>query len=172
MRRLEPDIWPDVSDAALAVSLGQWLAPWLGGMTQLAQVKKVDLPAALHSLLPPALARRLECEAPARIRVPSGQERPVDYSVNPPALHVKLQEMFGASHTPAVAGGRVPLCVHLLSPAGRPLQITQDLPHFWREVYPQVRAEMRGRYPRHPWPDDPCSATPTHRAKPRGGAGG
>jgi ATP-dependent helicase HrpB len=105
--------------------------------------------------------------APAHLTVPGGSRLPVDYSQDPPVLAVRIQEMFGAAATPAVADGRLPVVLHLLSPAGRPLQVTRDLAHFWRSAYHTVKKEMRGRYPRHPWPDDPLQAPATRRAKPR-----
>lgn len=169
LRGLEPDQgWPDVSDAALWADLTGWLAPWLDGVTRRAQFATLDLGAALAALLPYPLKRRLETEAPTRLALPSGSSAAVDYTAEGgPVLAVKLQEMFGQTDTPRVASGRVPLTVHLLSPAGRPLQVTRDLAGFWRTGYPTVRAEMRGRYPRHPWPEDPLSATPTGRTKKR-----
>ena len=120
------------------------------------------------------LRARIEQLAPTRIRVPSGMERGITYAVDAagnavaPVLAVKLQELFGLADTPRIADGRVPLTLHLLSPAGRPLQVTQDLRGFWERTWPEVRKEMKGRYPKHPWPADPWSATATHRAKPRG----
>jgi len=105
---------------------------------------------------------------PESVTVPSGQPRRLEYpDGEPPVLAVKLQELFGLADTPRVGGGRVPVTLHLLSPAGRPIQVTQDLKGFWERTYPEVRKELKGRYPRHPWPDDPWTATPTHRAKPR-----
>ena len=120
------------------------------------------------------LRQHVEQLAPVRIMVPSGMERRIEYAVGqdgvpaPPVLAVKLQELFGLAETPRIADGRVPLTLHLLSPAGRPLQVTQDLRGFWARTYPDVKKEMKGRYPKHPWPDDPSNATATHRAKPRG----
>ncbi len=155
-------IWPDLSDAALLAGLEQWLAPFLSGITRRTQFSRIDLAGALAALLPWELARRLDAEAPERIEAPSGSQVLVDYAAEGgPVLAVKLQEMFGARETPRVGGGRVPVVVHLLSPAGRPLQVTRDLAGFWRTGYPAVRAEMRGRYPRHPWPEDPLAAPPT-----------
>lgn len=172
MRRMDTGSnWPDVSDNALLSALkgdplNNWLSPWLSGVTKRAQFSSVALDKALFSLLPYSLARRLENEVPARIEVPSGSSVRIDYlPEGGPVLAVKLQEMFGQQDTPAVCGGRCPLTVHLLSPAGRPLQVTRDLGGFWRGVYASVRAEMRGRYPRHPWPDDPLTALPTKKTK-------
>ena len=165
---------PDMSDAALMASLDTWLAPTLAGKTRLDALGEVALADALKSRLDWPQRSRVDALAPARIQVPSGQERRIEYALDeagmpqPPVLPVKLQELFGLADTPRIADGRVPLTLHLLSPAGRPLQVTQDLRGFWELTYPEVRKEMKGRYPRHPWPEDPWSATATHRAKPRG----
>ncbi len=113
--------------------------------------------------------KQLDAQVPDSLTVPSGQVRRLEYSPGePPVLAVKLQELFGLADTPRVAGGRIPVTLHLLSPAGRPIQVTQDLKGFWERTYPEVKKELKGRYPKHPWPDDPWTATPTHRAKPRG----
>lgn len=161
--------WPDVSDAALFTALEEpqnWLSPFLDGITRLAQLTPDRLERAFAALLPWPLDRRLEELAPRRLTVPSGSSVAVDYRAEGgPVLAVKLQEMFGQEDTPRVGGGRCPVTLHLLSPAGRPLQVTQDLAGFWRGSYAAVRAEMRGRYPRHPWPEDPLSAVPTKRTK-------
>lgn len=161
--------WPDVSDPALLESLEDWLLPYLSGLKSLAQVKKVPLLEALKARLPWPLHQRLEAEAPTHFEVPTGSRIPLDYTGEgtAPVLAVRIQELFGCTTHPAIAGGKVPLVVHLLSPAQRPLQITQDVPGFWKTSYPQVQAEMKGRYPRHPWPDDPTTAPPTRRVKPR-----
>ena len=165
---------PDMSDAALMASLDAWLAPALSGKTRLDALGEAALAEALKSLLDWPQRSRVDTLAPVRIQVPSGQERRIEYALDeagvpqPPVLAVKLQELFGLADTPRIADGRVPLTLHLLSPAGRPLQVTQDLRGFWERTYPEVRKEMKGRYPRHPWPEDPWSATATHRAKPRG----
>ena len=127
-----------------------------------------DLANALKSGLDWSLRQRIDALAPTRITVPSGMERRIEYAHGqPPVLAVKLQELFGLADTPRIGGGRIPVTLHLLSPAGRPIQVTQDLKGFWERTYPEVRKELKGRYPRHPWPDDPWTATPTHRAKPR-----
>ncbi|MES1159024.1 MAG: ATP-dependent helicase HrpB [Terricaulis silvestris] len=166
MRDLEGETWPDWSDAALAASLDGWLAPALSGVRRLADV---DVSAALGVTLPFALKRRLDAEAPVMFHTPAGGASRIDYAAEDgPALDVRLQELFGMSAHPSVANGRTPLSLRLLSPAGRPVQTTKDLPGFWRGSYAAVRAEMRGRYPKHPWPEDPLSALPTRRAKPRG----
>ncbi|MGC2855496.1 ATP-dependent helicase HrpB [Novispirillum sp. DQ9] len=161
--------WPDVCDTALLAGLENWLAPYLSGMSKLAHLRKLDLAEALKALLPWDLQQRLEREAPTHFQVPTGSRIALDYSTGEtPVLAVRLQEMFGCTDHPAIAGGRVPLVVHLLSPAHRPIQVTQDLPGFWTSSYAAVKADMKGRYPKHPWPDDPVAAAPTTRAKPRG----
>ncbi|MCJ2088304.1 ATP-dependent helicase HrpB [Methylobacterium sp. E-005] len=162
----EGETWPDLSDAALAETVATWLAPSLVGRTSLASVTADDLAGALHGLLPWELRTRLEAEAPTHVEVPTGSRIAVDYGADEPALSVRVQELFGLDRHPR-AGGR-PLVLHLLSPAQRPIQITRDLPGFWRGSWAAVRAEMRGRYPRHPWPEDPLAEAPTRRAKPRG----
>lgn len=160
--------WPDVSDDMLAHSIDAWLAPRLIGLRRREEVARLDLAAALLEPLTWNQRAALDELAPTHITVPSGSRIPIDYS-NPeaPVLAVRLQEMFGAAETPRIAGGRVPLTLHLLSPAQRPLQVTRDLAGFWRTSYFDVKREMRGRYPKHHWPDDPLSATPTARAKRR-----
>jgi len=163
----EPGNWPDLSDAALLDGLEQWLAPALAKVTTRDAFKKLDTHALLLALLPWPLPRRLDELAPERIKVPSGSKIRIDYTRESPVLAVKLQEMFGGATTPRIADGRVALTVHLLSPAGRPLQVTQDLASFWGNGYADVRKEMRGRYPKHPWPEDPLQAVPTARAKRR-----
>ena len=165
---------PDLSDDALLASLHAWLKPAFAGKTRLDALDETELDAALKSCIDWSLRQRIDQLAPTRMVVPSGMERRIDYALDehgapaPPVLAVKLQELFGLAETPRVADGRVPLTIHLLSPAGRPLQVTQDLRGFWERTYPEVKKEMKGRYPRHPWPDDPWNAVATHRAKPRG----
>ncbi len=163
--------WPDLSDAALLDSLPQWLAPWLDQVQRLEDFRRLDLRAIMQALLPWPLPLDLERLAPERLGVPSGSSVRIDYSQSPPVLAVKLQEMFGCEATPTIADGRVPLVVHLLSPAGRPLQVTQDLAGFWRNAYQEVRKEMRGRYPKHPWPENPLEAVATRHTKRRLEAG-
>lgn len=158
--------WPDLSDGTLGETAEDWLAPAILGRTSLAAITADDLADALHALLPWPLRARLEAEAPTHVTVPTGSRIPVDYDADEPTLAVRVQELFGLDRHPG-AGGR-PLVLHLLSPAGRPIQITRDLPGFWRGSWAAVRAEMRGRYPRHPWPEDPLSEAPTRRVKPRG----
>lgn len=164
------DAWPDLSDAALLATLDQWLGPFLSGITRRSHLTRVDVDAALRTLLPWPLPQRLDDLAPTHISVPSGSHIAVDYSaVGGPALYVKLQEVFGLTDTPSIAGGRLPVTLHLLSPAQRPIAVTADLKSFWANVYPQVRGEMRGRYPRHIWPENPLAATAVRRSiKPRG----
>jgi ATP-dependent helicase HrpB len=160
---------PDLSDEALLASRERWLKPAFHGKTRLDALDEDALGEALKSGLDWNLRQRIDQLAPRRIGVPSGQERTIVYAHGSvPVLAVKLQELFGLADTPRIADGRVRLTLHLLSPGGKPLQITQDLRSFWERTYPEVKKEMKGRYPRHPWPDDPWTAAPTHRAKPRG----
>jgi ATP-dependent helicase HrpB len=169
LRRSEGGEWPDLSDAGLAASAGTWLTPLLMDKTALAGVTAPEFDAALQNLLPYNLRRRLDAEAPTHFDAPSGSRVPIDYEAEEgPKLAIRVQELFGLAHHPSIAGGRVPLVIELLSPAHRPVQVTRDLPQFWRGSYAAVRSEMRGRYPRHPWPEDPASAEATRRAKPRG----
>ncbi|WP_431936797.1 ATP-dependent RNA helicase [Micromonospora sp. RP3T] len=162
------DEWPDVSDAALLAAAPRWLGPELGRARRRADLARVDVAAALRRLLDWRQAARLDELAPERLPVPSGSRIRVDYAeAAAPVLAVKLQETFGWRDVPRIADGRVPVLLHLLSPAGRPVAVTADLASFWRNGYPQVRAELRGRYPRHPWPEDPTTAEPTRRASPR-----
>lgn len=163
------DAWPDVSDAALKASAAFWLAPFLDGKTSLSDIGADDLDAALKALLPYELQRRLAAEAPTHFETPAGSSIALDYSAaGGPALAVRVQELYGLKDHPTIAKGKVPLTLELLSPAHRPIQITRDLPGFWRGSWAEVKTEMKGRYPRHLWPDDPAAALPTTRAKPRG----
>ena len=165
---------PDVSEARLLHTLEAWLKPAFVGKTRLDALGESELAEALKSGVDSNLRQRIDQYAPTRIEVPSGLQRAIVYQRDdqgrpaPPVLAVKLQELFGLAHTPRVADGRVPLLLHLLSPGGKPLQVTADLHNFWASTYAEVKKEMKGRYPRHPGPDDPWSATATHRAKPRG----
>ncbi|MEP9351540.1 ATP-dependent helicase HrpB [Xanthobacter sp. KR7-225] len=169
LRAAEGAPWPDLSDAALAAAAADWLAPFIAGRTALAEITASDLDGALKALLPYALSARLEAEAPTHFTAPTGTRVPVDYGAEGgPQVEVRVQELFGLKTHPALAGGRIPLTLALLSPARRPIQVTKDLPQFWRGSWRDVRAEMRGRYPKHPWPEDPSQADPTTRAKPRG----
>lgn len=161
--------WPDLSDTALSATLPDWLGPYLAGKTRLADLSADDLGQALDALIPWPLKRRLDDEAPTHFEAPTGNRHAIDYEgPGAPALHIRVQELFGLTSHPAIAGGRLPLTLNLLSPAQRPIQITRDLPGFWKGSWAAVKAEMKGRYPRHPWPDDPATAAPTTRAKPRG----
>jgi ATP-dependent helicase HrpB len=160
---------PDLSDAALLASLDDWLAPHLAGKTRLDALSAQQLGEALGAKLDYAQRRALDELAPEALAVPSGNSKRLHYETGkPPVLAVKLQELFGLADTPRIAKGRVPVLLHLLSPAQRPIQVTQDLRGFWERTYPEVKKELKGRYPRHPWPDDPWSAKATARAKPRG----
>jgi ATP-dependent helicase HrpB len=169
LRTAEGEEWPNLSDTTLADTLDQWLGPFLASKRSLGDIGADDLGNALQSLLPYALKRRLEDEAPTHFEAPTGSRLPIDYGAEGgPKIAVRVQELFGLAKHPAIAGGRVPLTLELLSPAHRPVQVTRDLPGFWAGSYQAVKTEMRGRYPRHPWPDDPRAAPPTRRAKPRG----
>jgi ATP-dependent helicase HrpB len=158
--------WPDTSDQGLDLHLEQWLAPYLAGVNRLQDLARLDLKAALYGMLTYQQHRLLDQLAPTHMEVPSGSRIPIDYSGKVPVLAVRLQEMFGLTTTPSVAGGRQNLLIHLLSPAGRPVQITQDLSGFWRSGYAVVKKELKGRYPKHYWPDDPVKAEPTSRVRP------
>jgi ATP-dependent helicase HrpB len=161
--------WPDVSVAALSASLEEWAGPYLDGVRTWGQLASVDWHDALQSLMPWPQRSALERLAPTHLEVPSGSRIALDYSeTTAPVLAVKLQEVFGWTSTPMLMDGRVSLTLQLLSPAQRPVQVTRDLAGFWRSSYFEVRKELRGRYPRHPWPEDPLTAEATRRAKPRG----
>ena len=159
--------WPDVSDTALLSSLEEWLAPYLGRVSRLSHFASLDLSSIVHNLLKWPLPQRLEELAPHHIKVPSGSSVRLDYSEHPPILAVRLQELFGLADTPRIAGGRQVVKLHLLSPARRPVQVTQDLANFWRSTYAEVKKDLKGRYPKHYWPDDPLVAEATARIKPR-----
>jgi len=168
LRSIEVDNnWPDVSDEALLATLEDWLAPYLNTVNLLNDFKKIKLAEILHALLPWDKQQILNTLAPTHLKVPSGSRIRIDYSQSPPVLAVKLQEMFGCEQSPTIIGGKVSLLIHLLSPAGKPLQITQDLAGFWRSSYHEVKKEMKGRYPKHPWPDDPLVAIATRKTKKR-----
>ena len=146
--------------------LGDWLGPFLAGIASIDALRKVDLKQALATLLTWEQGQALDEGAPTHWTAPTGSRLALDYSeADGPALRIRLQEMLGETETPTVAGGRVPVLIHLLSPAGRPVQVTRDLAGFWRGSYAQVKAEMKGRYPKHFWPDDPLGAVPTRRSK-------
>lgn len=167
LQRLEPAVWPDVSDAALLATLEDWLAPYLNGVTRRSHLANIDLHSALTGRLAWDKQKMLDEQAPTHLTVPSGSRVAIDYDNDPPVLAVRLQEMFGLADTPRIAGGRVALLLHLLSPARRPVQVTQDLAGFWARSYHDVKKDLKGRYPKHYWPDDPLQAEPTARAKPR-----
>ncbi|WP_142586733.1 ATP-dependent helicase HrpB [Pseudorhizobium halotolerans] len=160
--------WPDVSDEGLLGRLEAWFVPFQGDTTSLDDIRPGSLTEGLRSLIPHDLQRQIDALAPTHFEAPSGQRHPIRYDGDEPVLAIRVQELFGLKTHPAVAGGRLPLLLELTSPAHRPIQTTRDLPGFWRGSWKDVRAEMRGRYPKHPWPEDPSEATPTHRAKPRG----
>ncbi|SNC61385.1 ATP-dependent helicase HrpB [Marinobacter sp. es.048] len=162
------DGWPDTSDAALLENLENWLGPFLVGMTRWSDLARIDLLAALNSLIDYPTQQKLQTLAPTHLTIPTGQRVRLDYTAdNGPVLAAKLQALFGWTETPAVAGGRVPVVIHLLSPAQRPLAVTADLASFWRNAYPEVRKDMRGRYPKHPWPEDPFTAEAQQGTKKR-----
>jgi ATP-dependent helicase HrpB len=169
-RRLDK-AWPDVEDNALIGQLDEWLGPFLTGKASLAEYSGHMLRDALNGLVPPELRRQIDVMAPPRFTTPAGRDVVIRYEPDGPVLAVKVQELFGLNAHPAIAGGREALVLELLSPAGRPLQKTRDLPGFWAGSWASVRAEMRGRYPKHDWPADPANATATSRAKPRLKAG-
>jgi ATP-dependent helicase HrpB len=164
------DGWPDVSDAALAASLQDWLAPYLDGVTRRDHLARLELMSILNTQLDYARQQQLARLAPTHLEVPSGSRIAIEYSADgaPPVLAVKLQELFGLTQTPTVNDGRTRVSLHLLSPGKRPIQVTQDLAGFWARTYAEVKKELKGRYPKHPWPDDPLTAPATARAKPRG----
>ncbi len=170
LRRAEGDEgWPDLSDDTLGRCAADWLAPFIEGRASLAAITPDDLEKALTTLVPWDMQRRLDAEAPTHFEVPTGSRIAIDYEAEgAPVLAVRVQELYGLSTHPALARGRAPLTLHLLSPAHRPIQITRDLPGFWRGSWASVKSDMKGRYPRHLWPDDPACAAPTARAKPRG----
>jgi ATP-dependent RNA helicase HrpB len=161
--------WPDLSEARLFADPGAWLLPWIEGVRGIHDIKGIKILPALKNMLTWEQGRLLDERAPAGITVPSGSRVALDYTTGEqPVLAVKLQEMFGLADTPVIAAGRVKVLLHLLSPARRPVQITQDLKGFWNNAYQDVKKDLKGRYPKHPWPDDPWNAAPTRRTKPRG----
>lgn len=163
-----PEPWPDLSDTALAATLEEWAPPWISGFTRREHFARIDLANALRSRLTYAQGVIVEREAPTHFTVPSGSHIPIDYLDGEiPTLSVRLQEMFGLNQTPSVAAGRLPLLLKLLSPARRPVQITRDLVSFWNRGYHEVKKDLKGRYPKHYWPEDPYTAEPTRRARPR-----
>jgi ATP-dependent helicase HrpB len=167
MRRVEGDPWPDLSDEHLVATIGDWLAPYLIDKASLAEIASDMLASALHALLSPDLARRLNKETPTHFTAPTGSQFAIDYETDEPAVSVRVQELFGTAAHPML-GGKIPLTFHLLSPAHRPIQTTKNLPAFWQGSWAEVRRDMRGQYPKHPWPENPLEAPPTRRAKSRG----
>ncbi len=162
LRAAGEDEWPDLTDEALAKDGRGVACPIPCRQDEALRDRRRDLGAALDALLPWTLKRRLEEEAPAHFEAPTGNRHAIDYeTAGAPALHIRVQELFGLKHHPSIAGGKLPLTLYLLSPAHRPIQVTRDLPGFWKGSWAAVKAEMKGRYPRHPWPDDPASAVPT-----------
>jgi ATP-dependent helicase HrpB len=155
MHKLAPEEWPDMSDAALADTATEWLAPWLSGLTKLSELRGLDATGILRGLVPHARQRALDAGLPTRVELPKGRSAAIDYSGEVPRLEARAQWLFGMAALPSLAGGRIPLQVALLSPAGRPVAVTADLPGFWRGAWADVRKDMRGRYPRHDWPEDP-----------------
>lgn len=167
-RRFSEGSWPDLSDESLVAIPEDWLLPWLGNIRTAQGLSSLDILPALRARLSRQQQHRLDELVPISIVVPSGSRISIDYtSGDNPVLAVKLQEMFGLSDTPVIAEGRVKLLLHLLSPARRPVQITQDLKGFWNSGYQMVKKELKGRYPKHPWPDDPWNSIPTRKLKPR-----
>ncbi len=166
--RAQGETLPDFSEPGLLAALEAWLAPHLGGIARADQFARIDLAAALEARLDRPARERLDRLAPSELIAPTGTRLPIDYAAAAPAVSVRLQEMFGLTRHPTVGPAAVPLVLELLSPARRPVQTTSDLPGFWARSYAEVRRDLRGRYPRHPWPEDPAVAPPTRRAKPRG----
>ena len=167
-RAVQPHAWPDLSDRALLDGVHDWLAPFIPDARRLDDIGATHLITAIEAILGWERLRSLDAFAPADILVPSGSRIRIDYSdPTSPVLALRIQEMFGRRDTPLIADGAVPLTLHLLSPAHRPVQVTRDLAGFWERSYFDVRKDLRGRYPKHPWPDDPLNAAPTRRARPR-----
>lgn len=167
LQKQDSSEWPDVGNEALLATLEHWLLPYLGKVSRLSHFGNLDLPSILHNLLPWPLPQRLDELAPHHLGVPSGSSIRLDYSEHPPILAVRLQELFGLADTPRIANGRQIVKLHLLSPARRPVQVTQDLANFWRSTYAEVKKDLKGRYPKHYWPDDPLVAEATAKVKPR-----
>lgn len=168
LHRAAPDRWPDLSDTGLLATLEEWLAPYLSGVSRRSHLDRIDLHSALTGILDWNQRQAMDTEIPTHLTVPTGNRIPIDYSGDEPVLAVRLQELFGLAETPRLGGGRIPVLLHLLSPAHRPVQVTRDLAGFWAGSYRDVKKELAGRYPRHYWPDDPLVAEPTARAKRRG----
>jgi ATP-dependent helicase HrpB len=164
-RRVLGESWPDLSDGALLATLDDWLTPLLAGATSRAHVEAVDVHAALRGRFGPGMARELDRVAPAGLVLATGRRVAVDYGGEDPVAAVRVQDLYGTTSHPTVAGGRVAVVLQLLSPAGRPVQVTADLPGFWAGTWASVRREMAGRYPKHPWPVDPTTAVPGQRRR-------
>ena len=154
---MEPESWPDVSDEALAARAAEWLAPHLHGLTKLTELRGLNAHEILSGLLDWPQRRRLDTELPDRLELPNNRSAAIDYDRDPPTLEARAQHLFGLASLPPLMGGRVPLQVALLSPAGRPVALTADLAGFWRGAWADVRKDMRGRYPKHAWPEDPTA---------------
>jgi ATP-dependent helicase HrpB len=168
LHRALGDPWPDVGDDALLTRLDDWFIPFQNDTRGLNDVSQASLRDGLTALLPHGAGRDLERLAPTHFETPAGQRHPIAYDGEEPMLSVRVQELFGLKTHPVIGGGKLPLLLELTSPAHRPIQTTRDLPGFWAGSWKDVRADMRGRYPKHPWPENPGDAPPTHRAKPRG----
>ncbi|WP_421738231.1 ATP-dependent helicase HrpB [Caulobacter sp.] len=169
LRDLDGETWPDLSDAALLDRLGDWLEPLLHGRSSLSSLDENTLDGAVRSLIPWDLQQKVDAMLPARFKAPTGTTVAIDYAAEAgPRIDIRVQELFGLTEHPSIAGGKIPLVLSLLSPGHKPIQITRDLPGFWKGSWREVKVEMKGRYPRHVWPDDPANAAPTTRAKPRG----
>jgi ATP-dependent helicase HrpB len=169
LRGLDGDVWPDLSDAALLERLDEWLEPLLHGRSSLSALDEGMLDGAIRSLIPWDAQQRIDSALPARFKAPTGTTVAIDYAAEAgPRIDIRVQELFGLTEHPSIAGGKIPLVLSLLSPGHKPIQITRDLPGFWKGSWREVKVEMKGRYPRHVWPDDPAAAAPTTRAKPRG----
>jgi ATP-dependent helicase HrpB len=164
---IDPD-WPDVSDAALLTSLESWLQPYVTNMSRLSHLERLDLHNILLAQLSWEQQRQLDQLLPTHLSVPSGSRIRIDYTSFPPVLAVRLQEMFGLADTPRIAKGKIAVLLHLLSPARRPVQITQDLAGFWQSSYHEVKKDLKGRYPKHHWPDNPLTAQATSKIKRKG----
>lgn len=169
LRELDGDVWPDLSDEALLERLDAWLEPLLHGRSSLSALDESLLDGAIRSLIPWDAQQKIDAALPARFKAPTGTSVAIDYAAEAgPRIDIRVQELFGLTEHPSIAGGKIPLVLSLLSPGHKPIQITRDLPGFWKGSWREVKVEMKGRYPRHVWPDDPAAAAPTTRAKPRG----
>jgi ATP-dependent helicase HrpB len=169
LREVDGEVWPDLSETVLVARMDEWLEPLLVGRSSLSSLDEGTLHDALKTLVPWDLQRKMDDLLPARFEAPTGSTFAIDYSAEGgPRVEVRVGELYGLSEHPCVLGGKAPLTLALLSPAHRPIQITKDLPGFWKGSWREVKVEMKGRYPRHVWPDDPANAAPVTRAKPRG----